>query len=185
MGNAFCRIAAVISSKMSKGNTGPSRTVYSGLKIAGIDFAASVPCINLCGLLELVASDPEIIHIPVTREEEGVGLCAGAWMGGKRPALLMQNSGLGNMINALASLDLLYQIPLLMIISHRGCEGETIRGQIPMGRLTPKLLDAMEIPSFSPQPADAEKDVANAWRLSSEKRRPVAVLLDIKFWRGA
>lgn len=164
---------------------GPSLAVYSGLKLAGIDFAASVPCINLCELLEHIASDSEIIHVPVTREEEGVGLCAGAWMGGKRPAILMQNSGLGNSINALASLDFLYQIPLLMIISHRGCEGETIAGQIPMGQLTPKLLDAMEIPRFSPTPGESEETIVKAWRLSSEKRRPVAILLDIKFWREA
>jgi len=98
----------------------PSLAVYRGLKCAGIDFAASVPCVNLQALLDLVARDPDIIHIPATREEEGVGLCAGAWMGGRRTALLMQNSGLGNCINALASLDLLYGIPLLMIISHRG-----------------------------------------------------------------
>lgn len=163
----------------------PSQAVYLGLKRAGIDFVASVPCINLCKLLELVGSDSEIIHVPVTREEEGVGLCAGAWMGGRRACLLMQNSGLGNSINALASLDFLYEIPLLMIISHRGSVGETISGQIPMGQLTPKLMDAMEIPRFSPIPAEAEETVAQAWRLSSELRRPVAVLLDIMYWRGA
>ena len=163
---------------------GPSQAVYLGLKHAGIDFVASVPCINLCELLKLVDSDSGIIHIPVTREEEGVGLCAGAWMGGKRTSLLMQNSGLGNSINALASLDFLYEIPLLMIISHRGSVGETIAGQIPMGQLTPKLLDAMAIPRFSPLPTEAEETVAQAWRLSSEQRRPVAVLLDIKFWRN-
>ena len=163
----------------------PSRAVYLGLKDAGIDFVTSVPCVNLGALLKLISSDRDILHIPVTREEEGVGLCAGAWMGGKRTALLMQNSGLGNSINALASLDFLYKIPLLMIISHRGSVGETIVGQIPMGQLTPKLLDAMEIPHFSPVPADAEETAVQAWNLSSEKRRPVAILLDIKFWRGA
>jgi sulfopyruvate decarboxylase subunit alpha len=97
----------------------------------------------------------------------------------------MQNSGLGNSINALASLDLLYKIPLIMIISHRGCDGEPIVGQIPMGKFTPKLLDAMEIARFSPLPADAEETVAQAWRLALEQRRPVAVLLDLKFWRIA
>ena len=103
----------------------PSLAVYQGMKRAGINFATSVPCVNLQELLALVSGDPEIIHVPVTREEEGVGICAGAWMGGRRPALLMQNSGLGNSINALASLDILYGIPLLMIISHRGGKGET------------------------------------------------------------
>ncbi len=162
----------------------PSQAVYRGMKSAGIDFAASVPCVNLQTLLHLVGEDPDIIHIPVTREEEGVGLCAGAWIGGRRPALLMQNSGLGNSINALASLDFLYGIPLIMIISHRGCEGEPIIGQVPMGRLTPKLLDAMEIARFSPSPKQAEETVAQAWELSEAERRPVAVLLDLQFWRG-
>ena len=161
----------------------PSLAVYRGLKRAGIDFAASVPCINLHQLLHLVVDDHEIIHVPVTREEEGVGLCAGAWMGGRKPALIMQNSGLGNSINALASLDFLYEIPLLMIISHRGSEGETIAGQVPMGKLTPKLLDAMEVPYFSPNLSSAEETVAQAWSLATSQKRPVALLLDLQFWR--
>lgn len=162
----------------------PSAAVYRGLKRADIDFAASLPCVNLQQLLGLISEDPKIIHVPVTREEEGVGLCAGAWMGGKRPALLMQNSGLGNSINALASLDVLYGIPLLMIISHRGGPGEPIVGQIPMGRLTPRLLDSMEIPSISPSLSEAEGVVAGAWTLAAAKRKPVAILLDLEFWRS-
>jgi sulfopyruvate decarboxylase subunit alpha len=157
--------------------------VYRGLKLAAIDFAASVPCVNLRQILGMIDADPEMIHIPVTREEEGVGFCAGAWMGGLRPALLMQNSGLGNSINALASLNFLYGIPLLMIISHRGCIGEPIVGQIPMGRLTPKLLEVMNIPSFSPAPGEAESVIAVAWRHSVAQKKPVAVLLDLQFWR--
>jgi sulfopyruvate decarboxylase subunit alpha len=161
----------------------PSLAVYQGMKRAGINFATSVPCVNLQELLALVGSDPDIIHLPVTREEEGVGICAGAWMGGQRPALLMQNSGLGNSINALASLDMLYGIPLLMIISHRGGVGESIIGQVPMGRLTVPLLDAMAIPHFEPCPAEAEETVAQAWSLAAAGCRPVAVLLDLDFWR--
>lgn len=162
----------------------PSEAVYKGMKGAGIDFVVSVPCVNLRELIRLVDCDSEIAHVPVTREEEGVGVSAGAYMGGKRPALLMQNSGLGNCINALASLNGLYKIPLLMIISHRGGEGETIAGQVPMGRLTPRLLDAMGIPRFSPVPQEAEEVVAGAWNLAQAGRTPVAVLLDIVFWRS-
>jgi len=161
----------------------PSLAVFRGLKSAGIDFVSSVPCVNLRQLLCMIEDDPQISHVPVTREEEGVGLCAGAWMGGKRSALLMQNSGLGNSINALVSLDLLFEIPLLMIISHRGCEGEPMVGQVPMGRLTPGLLDCMQIPRFSPLPARAENEVSKAWRTALQQRRPVAVLLDLAFWR--
>ena len=115
---------------------GPSQAVHLGLKLARIDFAASVPCVNLCELLQLVDSNSGMIHVPVTREEEGVGICAGHGWAENAPMLLMQNSGLGNSINALASLDLLYKIPLLMVISHRGCVGETIAGQVPMGQLS-------------------------------------------------
>jgi sulfopyruvate decarboxylase subunit alpha len=162
----------------------PSLAVYQGMKRAGINFATSVPCVNLQELLALVGGDADIIHLPVTREEEGVGICAGAWMGGLRPALLMQNSGLGNCINALASLDLLYGIPLLMIISHRGGVGEPIIGQVPMGRITVPLLDAMAIPHFEPSLVQAEETVAEAWSQAAADRRPVAVLLDLEFWRG-
>jgi sulfopyruvate decarboxylase subunit alpha len=161
----------------------PSLAVYQGMKRAGISFVTSVPCVNLQELLALVGSDPDIIHVPVTREEEGVGLCAGAWIGGRRAALLMQNSGLGNSINALASLDMLYGIPLLMIISHRGVKGEPIVGQVPMGRLTIPLLEAMTISHFEPSPAEAEETVAQAWKTAAKERTPAAVLLDLDFWR--
>lgn len=163
----------------------PSLAIYRGLKHSGIDFAASVPCVNLQHLLTLLGEDPDIIHLPVTREEEGVGLCAGAWMGGRRPALLMQNSGLGNCINALASLDLLYGIPLLMIISHRGVAGEPIVGQVPMGRLTVPLLDTLEIPWIAPAQGNSEEAVVASWEAAQKGRRPAAVLLDLEYWRGA
>ena len=162
----------------------PSLAVYRGLRRADIDFVASVPCVNLQELLELVDLDPDIIHLPATREEEGVGICAGAWMGGLRPALFMQNSGLGNCINALASLDMLYGIALLMIISHRGGRGESIIGQVPMGQFTVPLLQAMKIPHLSPGPAEAEEVVAEAWKRAESGRCPVAVLFDLDYWRS-
>jgi sulfopyruvate decarboxylase subunit alpha len=88
--------------------------VYTGLKEMGVDLVASVPCMNLREGLTLIDSDQEIHHVSVSREEEGIGICAGAFMGGKKPALLMQNSGLGNSVNAFASLNLFYGIPLLL-----------------------------------------------------------------------
>ena len=64
-----------------------TEAIYNGLKDAEIDFVVSVPCINLSKLLEMVDEDEEIMHIPVTREEEGIGICAGAYMGGRKPAI--------------------------------------------------------------------------------------------------
>jgi sulfopyruvate decarboxylase subunit alpha len=157
--------------------------VYQGLKECGIGLVTSVPCINLRELLELIRSDHGIEHLAVTREEEGIGICAGAYLGGKRAAILMQNSGLGNSINALASLDLLYGIPLLMIISHRGVEGEQVSAQVPMGELTVPLLEAMDIPQYVPQEGEARRSVVMAWRDAERMGRPAAVLLRPPVWR--
>jgi sulfopyruvate decarboxylase subunit alpha len=165
-------------------DAGPSNSesIFRGLKRGGIDFVVSVPCVKLGPLLELVSDDPDMVHVPVTREEEGIGVCAGAFMGGKRPAILMQNSGLGNSINALTSLNLLYGIPLLLIISHRGTEGEKVVGQVPMGKATVPLLDAIGIEHRSPGPADAEDAVAKAVETVFTERRPIALLFDLQFW---
>ncbi len=156
--------------------------VHPALKEAGIDFVASVPCVNLGELIDMIESDDEIIHIPVTREEEGIGICAGAYFGGKNPALVMQNSGLGNSINALASLNLLYGIPLLMIISHRGDLGEQISAQVPMGQLTPKLLDDLGVPWYTPTQSEIAGTISGAWTLARTSGRPVAILLGAAFW---
>ena len=160
-----------------------SQAVYDALKKSGIDFIVSLPCVNLGGIMEMVETDPEIIHVPVTREEEGFGICAGAFMGGKKPGILMQNSGLGNSVNALASLFELYKIPVIMIMSHRGTEGEFMSAQIPMGTATPKVLDALGIQYFNPKKAEeALKIIPNAWRIAETQGTPVGILLDINFW---
>ncbi len=160
-----------------------SEAVFDGLKDAGIDLIVSVPCVNLSKILNMIDEDEDIIHIPVTREEEGIGICAGAYLGGKKPAILMQNSGLGNSINALKSLTELYEMPLLMIMSHRGTEGENICGQVPMGESTPLILEAMDFQFFKPgTPEGAYEDILNAWDLSVEEGKPVSVLLEIKYW---
>lgn len=143
----------------------------------------SLPCVNLGRLMELVECDPEIMHIPVTREEEGFGVCAGAFLAGKKPAILMQNSGLGNSVNVLASLYQLYRIPILMIISHRGTAGEFMSAQVPMGNATPRVLDALKVVYLNPQtPDDALKLIPEAWILSEAGEAPLGILLDITFW---
>jgi sulfopyruvate decarboxylase subunit alpha len=163
-----------------------SSEVFEALKDCGVDLVTSVPCVNLRDLLLMIRDDPGMRHIPVTREEEGVGICAGAYLGGMRPVLLMQNSGLGNSINALASLDLLYGIPLLMVISHRGLEGEQIVGQVPMGQLTEPLLEAMGIPAHVlDRGGDAGAVIERAWDGSLRERRPAAVLIKQSYWGRA
>lgn len=112
----------------------------------GVDIVCSVPC-NLLGAVMGLIDAGSIRHVPVTREEEGIGVAAGAALAGSRPLLLMQNSGLGNCVNALASLTGLYELPLFLLMSHRGGVYERIAAQKPMGAAAPAVLDALGISS--------------------------------------
>ncbi len=111
---------------------------------SGIDFVCSVPCMLLKGILEEIEKT-NLRHVRVNREEEGVGVCAGAYLAGKKPALVIQNSGLGNSINALLSLTKFYRLGLFILMSHRGDKYEKIKAQVPMGEATPKLLKLLNI----------------------------------------
>src|SRR5512135_2303200 len=121
----------------------PEKELLIILKRAGVDFAASLPCEKIKVLLEMVGES--FFHIPLTREEEGVGICAGAALSGKRPAIFVQSSGIGNMINALLSLTGFYQLPLALFVSRRGVYQERIAAQLPMGVRLPALLDGAGI----------------------------------------
>jgi len=158
--------------------------LYETIKKSGIDLLLSLPCIILKGLLELIDEKKEIQHIPITREEEGVGIAAGAYLGGKTPAILMQNSGLGNSVNAIKSLLQLYKIPVVFIMSHRGAEGEKILAQIPMGKLTPDLLDLLEIKKYLINSLDSIKEILKAVELSKKTKISAAILLKRNLWRS-
>ena len=130
--------------------------------------------------------DHEFDSYKLTREEEGVGICAGAYFAGKRPCMVLQNSGLGNSINALASLNKTFNIPLLLLVSHRGTDDEQIVAQVPMGDATPGILDVLGIPYFEPHNAGAAEifEIVNkAAKMAYDDNKVVAVLFskyDIK-----
>ncbi len=84
-----------------------------------------------------------------TREEEAIGIAAGLYLGGARPAVLMQSSGVGNTLNALGSLLVAYQIPVVMVVSMRGDPAEWNSAQVPMGRALASVLDALGIQHLS------------------------------------
>jgi sulfopyruvate decarboxylase subunit alpha len=126
-------------------NMNIDRHIVEIMQRTGVDLVCSVPCNLLGGILTLLG-ESRVQYVPVTREEEGVGIAAGAALAGKKPLLLMQNSGLGNCVNALASLTGLYELPLFLLMSHRGGERELIAAQKPMGQAAPRVLDALGIP---------------------------------------
>ena len=133
-------------SNNSPHNTTKEREIISFLKDNGYDFGATFPCSKLKNIFDLLENEEEIQIVPVTREEEGIGICAGAYMAGKKPFMLIQSSGLGNSFNTIASLLKTYRIPLLILASYRGYLNERILAQIPLGQSIPGMLDALEVP---------------------------------------
>jgi len=156
--------------------------LYEAIKKTGINLLLSVPCIMLKGLLEVIEEKKEIQHIAVTREEEGVGIAAGAYLGGKLPAILMQNSGLGNSINAIKSLLELYKIPVIFIMSHRGAEGEKIMAQMPMGQITIDLLKLLTIETYILNSPGNIKNIIKAVDKAKKTKKPIAIILKRTLW---
>jgi sulfopyruvate decarboxylase subunit alpha len=115
-------------------------------------------------------------HVPLCREEEGVGICAGAYLAGKKPALLMQNAGLLNSCNGLTTTCLQFQIPLLLLIYYAGDFGD--RGFATVGSVTEPVLEALGIRTYVLRRVDeVEETLRGAQILAEDSRRPVAVLL--------
>ena len=116
-----------------------------------VGFVTTVPCKQLAGVIEKIEQSDKMIHVPSNREDEGMGLCAGAFMGGRRPAIIMQNTAIGVTINSLATLIQYYRIPLPMLISYRGEIGEPVACQVEMAVHTKALLDQLCIDLPFPQ----------------------------------
>jgi len=117
--------------------------VIAILKEAGISLVASIPCDKTKDLHFLLPK--HFRHIGLTREEDGVGVCAGAFLAGERPLMAIQSSGLGNMLNAIMSLTKTYDLPLPILASWRGVENEAIPAQVPFNSAIPGILDATGI----------------------------------------
>jgi sulfopyruvate decarboxylase alpha subunit len=106
---------------------------------------AYVPDKVLAPLIAAAVADADLTTLGATREEEAVGVATGAWMGGMRGIVLMQSSGFATLPNAIASLALPYQIPLVMLVSERGTLGEYNIGQALAAKTMRPVLDALAI----------------------------------------
>ena len=124
-------------------NLSPEELVVTILQSNRIDVAATLPCDRMKRLLPLI--DRNFTTVMLTREENGIGICAGYYLGGKRPVMVIQSTGMGNMLNALLSLNMTYHIPLPILASWRGIYKETIPAQIPLGQALPGILKASGI----------------------------------------
>lgn len=153
-----------------------SKIFVDKLRGTGFDFFTGVPCSLLSGLIaELEAAD--IGYIPSVREDAGVGLCAGAYMGGKRPVLLMQNSGFGYSLNAFTSLNLIYNIPVLVIMSWRGCGGKDAPEHIIMGEINEPLLETSGMEYAVLDENNSDEVLATALKKINEEKIPFTLLV--------
>ena len=156
------------------------RDIFDVLRDHDISLVTHVPDAGHTPLINLCEAQNTIDVVTLTTEEEGVGLLCGAWAGGRKGVLLMQSSGVGNCINALA-LPAICRIPFVSIISMRGEWGEFIPWQVPMGQGTPKVLEAMAVRVFR---ADDQREVGvtvdAAAKFAFNTRQSVAVLLSQK-----
>ena len=151
--------------------------VFETLKSTGVRQVGYVPDAGHKRLIELCRADKQLKSVVLSTEEEGIGLAAGAWLGGARSVLLMQSSGVGNCINALGMMREC-RFPLLMLITMRGQFGEFNPWQVPMGQATPGVLSAMDVVVHE---ANSEAQIApavdTAARLAYGSYQSVAVLI--------
>ncbi|HKB12969.1 MAG TPA: thiamine pyrophosphate-binding protein [Vicinamibacterales bacterium] len=153
--------------------------VCSGLYSAGSRDVVYVPDNPLSHVLAgLAARYGDVRLILATREEEAFGIAAGLYLGGRRPTVMLQSSGLGNSLNAITSLVLPYQIPMLVIVSMRGDAGEWNAAQLPMGRSLRTIFDAIGVPHMTLASADAAADAIRLVATTAfATRQPGACLL--------
>lgn len=155
-----------------------SRVVYNAMKAAGVRLISALPETWLVHLIRMADADPEMILVRVAKEEEGIGISAGAHFAAMRSALLMQNHGYLQSINGIVSLALLYKIPLLMLISDRGYLGERDPWQTEGGKFTRRMLDGLNIVRDDlVRREEVEGKMARAMTLAQSSLSPVALLL--------
>ena len=151
--------------------------IHRALKSQRVRQVSYVPDAGHKRLIELCHADKAMIAVPLTTEEEGIGLAAGAWLGGERAALLMQSSGVGNCVNSL-TLASNCGFPLLVVVTMRGEWGEFNPWQVPMGQATPEVLRLSGVRALRLERAeDALAAVSSAAKLAFEAYCAVAVLV--------
>ncbi len=152
-----------------------SDNFVQALQDIGFDFFTGVPDSILGGIIATLIE--RRLYTPAVREDEAVAMAAGAYMAGKVPAVLMQNSGLGTSLNALISLNMIYRQPCVLIISWRGYQGKDAPEHLVMGQTMTQLLDTVRIPHRTLSEKTAVDDLKWVAETFMKQRIPVALLI--------
>ena len=155
-----------------------SRLIYDSLRACDVRLISALPETWLVHLIRMADEDPDVTLVRVAKEEEAIGISAGAHLAGVNSALLMQNHGFLASINGIVSCAQLYRIPLLMLISHRGEFGERDPWQTEGGGVTEAVLHALNIPHQRlDEPSHVARRIRQAQTLAEASLKPVALLL--------
>jgi sulfopyruvate decarboxylase beta subunit len=153
------------------------------MKSCGIDVVLTLPCDKIKSLLAMVPSNFK--EVPLTREENGVGIAAGLYMAGKRPAMMIQSTGIGNSLNSLSSLNMTYDIPLPILASWRGVYKEGIPAQVHFGKGLPAVLDAAGIPYITASTTADLELIKKSINMSFRSNTALVVLLSPRIWESS
>jgi len=155
-----------------------ARIAIEALAEAGIDFIACLPDSAFKELYEPLGEDPRFTYIQVANEGDGVGICMGAWLAGRRPVLLMENTGFALACYALLRGPVAFGVPMLLLIAHRGGFHDQRWFSVPFGWSTEPLLDAMRINhKFVLTPGDVRDGIVGAVKSMNSVQGPVGVVL--------
>jgi sulfopyruvate decarboxylase subunit alpha len=175
---------AIFRPQMKEGFMSISDKIVADLVANDVEFVTTVPCKQLAGVIDAVEAEKSIYHIPSNKEDEGMGLCAGAYMGGKRPAIIMQNTAIGVTVNTLVTLTQYYRMPLPMLISYRGELREPVACQVEMAVHTKALLNQLNIPTYHFHEESDVEELDTILKYTFMCNKPVAILTDASFWGG-
>lgn len=158
-----------------------SHVIHGALKKCGINLVSAMPETWLVPLIRMIEDDREMTLLRLAREEEGVGISAGAHLAGVRSAILLQNHGFLASINGLVSLALLYKIPLLLLVSYRGSFGDKDPWQAQGGIVTEPLLRSLNIPyEVVNEAGQVDRSIKDAITWIESSLHPMALLFTRK-----
>ncbi|MBM4263186.1 MAG: hypothetical protein FJ143_14930 [Deltaproteobacteria bacterium] len=154
-----------------------AKAAHEALTKSGVNFVACLPDSAFQELYIPLSEDPKITYLQVASENDGVGVCMGAWLGGMKPALLVENTGLTLGTYALMRGPMAFGVPMLLLISHRGELGDERWFSVPFGWGTKPLLDSMRITQRSVEKnQDVHSSIVNAVKSMNSMQAPVAIL---------
>lgn len=159
--------------------------IVEGLREAGFNFVASLSATQLHVLQERLWTHPAFVHVGVANEGEGVAICAGAWLGGKMPVIVMETSGILVATYALLRCHATFGIPTLLLSTYRGDLGEQEWYAVHTGAAMAPLLEAIRVPSkVVREPDDLKPALLEARRSMDVSLQPVSVVLGGRLTRG-